>query len=135
MDNEHIKLAVIIKADKNKVKHALTTKNDIQKWNTSNVSLQDNILKLKYSNNIEFDWEIHESNDDIIWKCVNGPKNAKNKEAIYSLEEIDNQTKVSLIHNNWELNDDEMSFCFARWGALLFSLKNYLEFNKPNLLF
>ncbi len=65
----------------------------------------------------------------VAWKCVDGPADWIGTEVSFELTSDDRGegTTVRFRHDNWSEPTDVMGRCSARWAAVLFALKAFLE--------
>jgi uncharacterized protein YndB with AHSA1/START domain len=65
----------------------------------------------------------------VAWKCVDGPPHWIGTEVSFELAPGDGGvgTTVRFRHKNWREPTDSMGRSSARWAAILFALKSFLE--------
>lgn len=65
----------------------------------------------------------------VAWRCVDGPADWIGTEVVFELSAGDGGrgTTVRFRHKNWRESTDVMGRCSARWAAVLFELKSFLE--------
>jgi len=126
-----------IKAPIAQVFSALTTLEGLAHWWTEEVSGDG-----KVGDKIEFSFrsksgkllgrmvmEVLEFrvNNDVRWRCTEGPDEWVGTEITFQLSEQDNQTIVLFGHRNWREAVEATYHCSMKWATFLLSLREYLE--------
>jgi len=70
--------------------------------------------------------ELHD-NQDVRWRCVEGPAEWVGTDITFQLSEQDNQTIVLFGHRNWREATESTAHCSMKWATFLLSLREYVE--------
>lgn len=128
----HLKHEITIKSDLNSVLLALTTQKGLKGWHTGQVDGSGEVGNqwvMHFEGKPDFVWNIDSSTTNIVsWTCDSGPGSSRGTKAEYKLIDLaDGRTKVELVHSGWDENEANYAKCNTLWGALMHSLKDYVE--------
>ncbi len=122
-----------IAAPRSKVYAALSTREGMQGWHTSDVSGNGSIgsvWHLGFGEGPLFQWRVTTSEDDqlVAWECVAGPGDSVGTTVEYQLSDTtDGRTLVEQKHSGWPHEEGAYNKCNTLWGVLLTHLRNYVE--------
>jgi len=66
-------------------------------------------------------------NENVRWRCVEGPEEWIGTDITFQLSEQDGQTIVLFGHRNWREAVEATYHCSMKWATFLLSLREYLE--------
>lgn len=125
-----------VKATASSLHEAITTRDGLRGWNTSQVT-GDGVVGsewvLSYAQAPGFRWRVERSDaSGVLWTCTQGPGDSVGTTVEYLLEGMpDGRTRVSLRHGGWPHREGNFQKCNTLWGAMLFQLKRYAESGEP----
>jgi uncharacterized protein YndB with AHSA1/START domain len=127
---------ITINAPKSRVFDALSTKDGLKGWYTSQVEGevgQGKIVVLGFRDEVPFRWRVVEmtSPTRIQWECVEGPGAAAATRVDFRLSDRDGGTTVECDHHGFDETDKALKSCNTRWGILLGRLRDFAETAKP----
>jgi uncharacterized protein YndB with AHSA1/START domain len=110
-----------IKAPRAKVFASLTTLAALERWNHASVTGDGHQWTVAYPEGPQFRWKVVSASEDkIVWRCEEGPGNAKGSEIVFNLDGDDNsRTTVHLTHHGRSGDDPHHEKCNTLWGILL----------------
>jgi uncharacterized protein YndB with AHSA1/START domain len=131
-----IRHEIAVRADVKTVHEALTTRQGLLGWNTTQVTGDGTVGSewiLRYTGRPEFAWRIDRADDQkIVWTCSRGPGNSIGTTAEYVLQPLDDgRTRVFLTHDGWPDTQGNFTKCNTLWGGLLHHLKAFVETGEP----
>ena len=68
--------------------------------------------------------------EEIRWRCTDGPSEWIGTEVTFQLSQQDNQTIVIFGHRNWREAVEFTAHCSMKWAVFLLSLREYVETGK-----
>lgn len=132
MASHSLRHVVNIKADHDKVRHALTTADGLKGWTMAEVSgdgATGSRWTLKYGEGPTFLWEItaHDA-DKVVWTCLEGPGDSAGTTATFQLGSASgDRVQLSFDHAGWPHQEGNYAKCNSLWGAMLHHLRSYVE--------
>lgn len=69
-------------------------------------------------------------NNEVRWRCVEGPEEWVGTDITFRLSEQDGQTIVLFGHRNWREAVEATYHCSMKWATFLLSLREYVETGK-----
>lgn len=129
---ESIEQVNYIKANKQTVYNAITTKDGLSEVWTQKLSVEP---RVGFINEFDFDEgyitkmkiEELEANSSIVWKCIASDEEWVGTTISFKLTEKDGLTTVSLIHADWKARTEYYKWCSYNWALFLYRLKKYCE--------
>ncbi len=120
-----------IAAPQAKVYEAISGKDGLSNWWTSQVSGQPEIggiLQFRFGGGGP-DMKVTgaQANDSLSWECTSGPEGWIGNQISFQLDENDGKTRVRFSHDGWKQQDDfYANSCFS-WGRYMESLRQYCQ--------
>lgn len=133
MSQQHqLKHEIVISADVETVRRALTTAEGLRGWNTPFVEGSGDlgtVWTLKYPGRPDFEWRIDlDDPEEILWACTKGPGDAVGTTALYMIHPLgDGKVRLSVTHGGWPHDQANFIKCNTLWGALLDHLREYVQ--------
>jgi len=132
---------VNIKAPREKVFEAISTSEGVKSWWTD-----DALVEPKLGGKAEFGFHgrqtvftmettIFDRNEELTWKCLNGPGEWIGTSVTWLLTPKDGETQVRLEHINWRKTDGDFPSVKETWGKLVKILKDHVEGRNPGPYF
>jgi uncharacterized protein YndB with AHSA1/START domain len=66
-------------------------------------------------------------NEDVRWRCIEGPEEWVGTDITFQLSEQDGQTIVLFGHRNWREAVEATYHCSMKWATFLLSLREHVE--------
>lgn len=132
-----------IKSSLDEVYNALTTREDLAAWWTSNTQGRSNVggvLQFSFSaGGIDigsFDMKVLELHPArrVLWQVVDGPEEWIDTKVSFDLKQAGDHAIVLFKHQGWREPVEFMHHCSTKWATYLMSLKSLVESGKgaPN---
>jgi len=132
-----------IKSSSDEVYKALTTREGLANWWTSNTQGEGNVggvLKFRFSAaGAEiggFDMKVVEAQPAklVLWQVVDGPQEWIGTKITFDLKQSGDHAIVLFKHQGWKEPVEFMHHCSTKWATYLMSLKSLVETGKgtPN---
>lgn len=135
-----MKHEIWVNAEIKDIYNAFATINGLKEWWTSDIehNKEDKTLKFGFFEGkywMKFKILETEENKKVKWECVQTDDISSDwigTEIEIEVSQVDNNTKVSLVHRNWKEDSPIFATCNSTWGHLMFSLKDYVETGEGN---
>lgn len=128
-----------IKSSVDKVYDALTTREGLADWWTTNTQGDSDVggvLRFRFSADGReiggFDMKVLElqPNARVLWDVVDGPPEWLGTKVSFELEQADDYSIVLFKHQGWKEPAPFMHHCSTKWATFLMSLKALVETGK-----
>jgi uncharacterized protein YndB with AHSA1/START domain len=128
-----------IKSSLDEVYNALTTREGLAAWwttNTQGESKVGGVLQFRFGpaeNSIGgFDMKVLELHPAkrVLWQVVDGPQEWIGTKVRFELKQSGDHAIILFTHQGWKEPVEFMHHCSTKWAAYLFSLKSLLETGK-----
>lgn len=122
-----------IRAPRDAVYEALTTKPGMQGWHAASVVGDGSVgstWHLEFPGAPSFDWEVTDSEPHslVAWRCTAGPGDSVGTTVTFQLSDTgDGRTLVEHSHSGWPHDGGSFTKCNTLWGVLMNHLKRYAE--------
>jgi hypothetical protein len=135
-----LKHEIIVAADADQVRSALSSAEGLRGWNTPLVDGTGDLGTewiLKYPNRPDFAWRIDlDDPEEILWTCTKGPGDAVGTTALYQIELLGTgKVRLRVTHGGWPHDEANFTKCNTLWGALLDHLREYVQSGKAEPAF
>ena len=133
-----------IKSSLNEVYKALTTRQGLAGWWTTDTQGEGNevggVIRFRFSVDSKeiggFDMKVLElrPGKNVLWQVADGPKEWIGTKVSFELKQEGDWTIVLFKHQDWKEPVEFMHHCTTKWAIFLMSLKSLLETGKgtPN---
>jgi uncharacterized protein YndB with AHSA1/START domain len=130
-----------IKSSVDKVYTALTTRDGLANWwttNTQGESKVGGVLKFRFNADGReiggFDMKVLElqPNEQVLWQVVEGPAEWVGTRIDFELTHDGEYCIVLFKHEGWKEPVEFMHHCSTKWATFLMSLKSLVETGKGN---
>src|ERR1700722_12081808 len=124
-----------INATPEMVFNALSTRNGVKSWFTSDVEgigAVGSEWKLRFKDQPEFHWQIlaSDAKKHVVWKCLKGPGNSVGTSVVFDLSPTqDGRTLLTVSHLGWPNIEGNFRKCNTLWGVIIHHLKQFAETN------
>lgn len=118
-----------IRSSLNEVYAALTTREGLAAWwttNTQGESKVGGVLQFRFGG---FDMKVLELHpaSRVLWEVVDGPKEWIGTKVSWELKQENDYSIVLFKHQDWMEPAEFMHHCSTKWGMFLMSLKSLVE--------
>lgn len=127
-----IKHLLLIRSSPEKIYKALTTKEGVANWWTTQTEIGSKVGEI---NVFDFGKTYHNKmkivdlklNRKVEWECLEGDKEWLGTKVSFEIEKKDEDIILRFIHSNWKEETDFFASCNYHWGYYMRSLKLYCE--------
>ena len=130
-----VKQKVGIEGSVKSVYDCLITNEGLSNWwatSASGIAELGGFIDLEFLNLavLSFRYDILKINKVVKLFCVSGPGPWQDSELLFELENTEEQTFVTLTHQNDNSSDDDFLYFSTKWPVYLLSLKDLIETGK-----
>jgi uncharacterized protein YndB with AHSA1/START domain len=117
---------------RHEVFQALTTRDGLAGWWTSDVSGDTGVggvitfrFGAQWMNQMKV---VHlETDREVVWECVAGAPEWIGNKIAFRLDENEGKTRIRFSHADWQQQEDFYAACNFSWGRYLESLRQYCQ--------
>ena len=128
---KEIYICLKIKAPLNKIYRAVTEKQGLDGWWTTDLDVQTNVGEIstfRFTSGAFNKMKIENlSENKVEWICVDGHKEWVGTKLCFELRSEEEGTKVCFSHYNWKSQSEYTGECSFHWAYYLSSLKKLCE--------
>ena len=124
---------VMIQSDFEKIIKAITTREGLSSWWTSDVEAHPKpgtTAKFGfYNREVVFTMKVDKiTQESVEWSCVDGPDEWVGTKQKFSLLQAEKgSTLLRFVHSGWKSDSGSYPRCNTTWGHLMILLRNYVE--------
>ncbi|HMB61813.1 MAG TPA: SRPBCC domain-containing protein [Eudoraea sp.] len=128
-----IKHRIFIKSTRKKVFKAITTREGLMSWWTSDVQVSEDGQSLTFGfmdHTVVFHMETKDvvPNAYLVWHCAGTLEEWTHTRLIFEISEAkDGRIQLDFTHTGWGSDKKDFRQCCTDWGHLMYYLKDYAE--------